>query len=53
MMVWCNVMLFVTVALASGLPDANFVHDFAKEHQRSSIIMHVPEDTPDVDCLNW
>ena len=38
---------------ANALPSVEFVRDFAKQHHRSSVVLHVPDNLPTIDCMKW
>ena len=39
--------------ITDALPSVNFLRQFIANHQRSSVIFHVPDDNTVIDCLKW
>ena len=47
-------ILFLFNCNADALPSAEFIREFAaNHHQRSSVILHVPDQVSTYNCLKW
>ena len=38
---------------AYALPSVDFIQNYAKQHHRSSVVLHVPDSETAFDCLKW
>ena len=47
------IIFFLLDCNANALPSVEFIRDFAKQHHRSSVVLHVPDNLPIIDCMNW
>ena len=53
MMQYIGTILVLLYGDAVALPSVDFVRDFAWKHQRSSVVLHVPDNLPGYDSVKW
>ena len=53
MMQYIGINLVLLFGNAVALPLIDFVRDFALKHQRSSVVLHVPDNLPGYDSVKW
>ena len=53
MMQYIGIILVLLYGNALALPSVDFVRDFAWKHQRSSVVLHVPDNLPGYDSVKW
>ena len=53
MMQYIGIILVLLYGNALALPSVDFVRDFAWKHQRSSVVLHVPDNLPAYNSVKW